>query len=43
MPVPPAMSDEQRRKANVRLGLILAALAALSAVAFVSKIVLGGS
>ncbi len=36
------MNDEQQRKANVRLGLILASMAAIFAVGFVAKIILMG-
>jgi hypothetical protein len=36
------MQNEQQRKANLRLGLILASVAAAFAVGFVAKLVLFG-
>ena len=37
-----AVPDEQQRKANVRLGLILASMAAIFAIGFVAKIIFMG-
>jgi hypothetical protein len=37
-----AMTDPQKRKANIRLALILASLAAVFAAGFVAKIIMMG-
>jgi hypothetical protein len=43
MPAPTAMPDDRQRKANVRLALILASVAAIFCLGFVAKIIyLGG-
>jgi hypothetical protein len=38
----PAMLDDQQRKSNLRLALILASVAAIFAIGFVTKIVVMG-